>query len=182
MPPDGVKSIPTLRPALRRLALGCALPALLLSGCSIEGVAPRSSMGLASASVPDSGGAAGAGAGFGGLNSQIGHYAAVYHVPESLVRRIIVRESGYNPRARHGPYWGLMQIRYDTAQSMGYGGSPAGLLDADTNLRFAVKYLAGAYKVAYGDPEKAVSFYATGYYYDARRLGMLEDVGFKRGK
>jgi soluble lytic murein transglycosylase-like protein len=65
---------------------------------------------------------------------------------------------------------------------MGYGGSPAGLLDADTNLRFAVKYLAGAYKVAYGDPEKAVSFYATGYYYDARRLGMLEDVGFKRGK
>jgi len=118
----------------------------------------------------------------GGLNVEIGRYAAMYHVPESLIRRIIVRESNYNAAARHGPYWGLMQIRYDTARSMGYEGPPAGLLNADTNLRYGVKYLAGAYRVAYGDPEKAVSFYATGYYYDARRMGLLEEVGLKRGK
>ena len=118
----------------------------------------------------------------GGLNVEIGRYAALYHVPESLIRRIIVRESNYNAGARHGPYWGLMQIRYDTARSMGYQGSPAGLLSADTNLRYGAKYLAGAYIVAHGDPEKAISFYATGYYYDARRLGLLEEVGLKRGK
>ena len=80
----------------------------------------------------------------GGLNVEIGRYAAMYHVPESLIRRIIVRESGYNAGARHGPYWGLMQIRYDTAQSMGYRGPSSGLLDADTNLRYGVRYLRGA--------------------------------------
>lgn len=117
-----------------------------------------------------------------GLDASIGHYASLYRVPESLVRRIIVRESGYNAGARHGPFWGLMQIRYDTARSMGYHGAPEGLLDADTNLRYGVRYLAGAYKVAYGDPEKAVSFYATGYYYDARRLGLLGAVGLKRAR
>ncbi len=117
----------------------------------------------------------------GPLNRQIGHYAALYRVPELLIRRIIVRESGYDAQARHGPYYGLMQIRYDTARSMGYAGSPDGLLDADTNLRYGGKYLAGAYRVANGDPE-AVSFYATGYYYDARRMGLLEEVGLKRSK
>jgi soluble lytic murein transglycosylase-like protein len=103
-------------------------------------------------------------------------------VPEALIRRVIVRESGYNPRARHGAFWGLMQIRYDTARSMGYRGPPAGLLEADTNLRYGVKYLAGAYRVAFGDPDKAVSYFATGYYYDAKRRGLLEEVGLKRGK
>jgi len=118
----------------------------------------------------------------GGLNAAIGRYSAQYHVPESLIRRIIVRESAYNAKAHRGPYWGLMQIRYDTARSLGYDGPPSGLLDAETNLRYGCKYLAGAYKVAYGDPEKAVSYYASGYYYDARRLGMLQEVGLKRGK
>jgi soluble lytic murein transglycosylase-like protein len=118
----------------------------------------------------------------GGLNAQIGHYAALYRVPESLIRRIIVRESGYNAGARNGPYMGLMQIRYDTARSMGYDGAASGLMNADTNLRYGVKYLAGAWLVAHGDPEKAVSFYATGYFYDARRLGLLDEVGLKRGR
>ena len=117
-----------------------------------------------------------------GINGSIGRYAALYEVPESLIRRIIVRESSYNPAARHGPYWGLMQIRYDTARSMGYDGSPTGLLDADTNLRFGVRYLAGAYKVARGNPDKAVAFYASGYFFDARRMGLLGQIGLKRGK
>jgi soluble lytic murein transglycosylase-like protein len=117
-----------------------------------------------------------------GMNASIGRYAALYEVPESLIRRVIVRESAYNPAARHGPYWGLMQIRYDTARSMGYDGSPEGLLDTETNLRFGVKYLAGAYKVARGNPDKAVAFYASGYFFDARRMGLLQEVGLKRGK
>jgi hypothetical protein len=68
---------------------------------------------------------------------------------------------------------GLMQIKTATARSLGYSGSPAGLLDADTNLTYAVRYLAGAYKVANGDHSRAVGFYARGYYYDAKRKGIL---------
>ena len=152
---------------------------VLLSGCTIEGRLPDGNGDVARApDRPEASQSASAGP----LNQQIGHYAALYRLPESLIRRIIVRESGYNARARHGPYYGLMQIRYDTARSMGYSGTPEGLLDADTNLRFGGKYLAGAYRVANGDPEKAVSFYATGYYYDARRMGLLEEVGLKHSK
>jgi soluble lytic murein transglycosylase-like protein len=75
-----------------------------------------------------------------------------------------------------------MQIRYDTARTMGYRGTAAGLLDADTNLRYAVKYLAGAYRVARGNPDRAVHYYAVGYYYAAKRMGLLEEVGLKRRK
>lgn len=159
------------------MAAGSIAAPLLLSGCSMESMAALPSTTTPAAAVASLGDSP-----VGGLNSQIGHYSALYHVPESLIRRIIVRESGYNISARHGPYWGLMQIRYDTAQSMGYAGAPAGLLNADTNLHYGVRYLAGAYEVAHGDPEKAVSFYSSGYYYDARRLGLLEEVGLKRAK
>src|SRR5688572_10919835 len=45
------------------------------------------------------------------LDGLISRYSSHYNVPESLVRRVIQRESGYNPGARNGPYLGLMQIR-----------------------------------------------------------------------
>jgi soluble lytic murein transglycosylase-like protein len=107
----------------------------------------------------------------------ISRYAALYGVPESLVRRVVARESGYNPGARNGQYYGLMQISHATARSMGYSGSPRGLLDAETNLKYAVKYLRGAWLVAGGSSDAAISNYSRGYYYDAKRRGMLEMVG-----
>lgn len=113
------------------------------------------------------------------LDGLIAKYAGMYGVPEALIRRVIVRESGYNPRARNGPYYGLMQISYATAQSMGYRGAASGLLDADTNLRYAVKYLSGAYMVGGGNPDQAVRNYSRGYYYDAKRQGLLEEVGLR---
>jgi len=118
-------------------------------------------------------------AGNGRLDGLIAQYASHYQVPESLVRRIIVRESRYNPGARNGPYFGLMQIRHQTAQTMGYRGPANGLLDAETNLKYAVKYLRGAYLVARGNPDQAVRFYASGYYYDAKRMGLLEETGLR---
>ena len=93
--------------------------------------------------------------------------------------RVIVRESNYNPAARNGPYYGLMQISHATASGMGYRGAPAGLLNADTNLRYAVRYLAGAYMTAGGNEDQAVRFYARGYYYDAKRAGLLEKSGLR---
>jgi soluble lytic murein transglycosylase-like protein len=113
------------------------------------------------------------------LDPLIAKYASQYNVPERLIRRVIVRESGYNPGARNGPYFGLMQISHATARGMGYSGSPGGLLDADTNLRYAAKYLAGAYVTARGNEDQAMRFYASGYYYDAKRAGLLEEAGFR---
>jgi soluble lytic murein transglycosylase-like protein len=92
-------------------------------------------------------------------------------VPEALVHRVIQRESSYNPRASSQGNFGLMQIRYDTARGMGYRGPASGLLDANTNLTYAVPYLANAYRVAGGSHDRAVSLYAGGYYYVAKRKG-----------
>lgn len=119
------------------------------------------------------------------LDALITKYSVAYDVPERLVRRVVHRESRFNPGARNGPYWGLMQISHPTARGMGYTGAAKGLLDAETNLKYAVRYLAGAYKVAGGDETQAVRYYARGYYYDAKRKGLLQQTGLdgslKRG-
>ncbi len=108
------------------------------------------------------------------LEPLIVQHANTNKVPASLVHRIIIRESRYNARAvGRGGALGLMQIKHATARALGYSGPAAGLLDADTNLTYGVRYLAGAYRVADGDPNRAVAFYARGYYYDAKRKGML---------
>jgi soluble lytic murein transglycosylase-like protein len=85
-------------------------------------------------------------------------------VPVELVRRVVKRESGGNPRARNGGALGLMQIKYATARGVGYIGSPAGLFDAETNLTYAVRYLARAYRAAGGNHSRAVALYASGYH------------------
>jgi soluble lytic murein transglycosylase-like protein len=105
-------------------------------------------------------------------DAMIARHAAANGVPEALVRRVIVRESRYNPRAIGlGGAMGMMQIKTATARAMGYTGSPAGLLDPDVNMTYAVKYLAGAYRAANGNHDLAVSYYARGYYYQAKRQG-----------
>ena len=105
-------------------------------------------------------------------DSMIAAHAAANGVPVELVHRVIVRESRYNPRAVHAGNYGMIQIRLQTARGMGYTGTAQGLLDPDTNLRYAVKYLAGAYRVAGGNHSRTVSLYAGGYYYAAKRRGM----------
>ena len=114
------------------------------------------------------------------LRALIERYADRYDVPVDLVQRVIVRESTHNPAARNGPYYGLMQIHPRTARTMGYRGPPEGLLDAETNLKYAVKYLRGAWIVADGDRDAAVKWYARGYYYEAKRLGLLQKTGLRR--
>jgi soluble lytic murein transglycosylase-like protein len=85
-------------------------------------------------------------------------------VPPALVHRVIVRESGYNERAVNSGNYGLMQIRLGTARALGYGGTAEGLLDPETNMAYAVRYLAGAYRAAHGDEERAVALYSSGYH------------------
>ncbi|WP_319825657.1 lytic transglycosylase domain-containing protein [Thalassovita sp.] len=113
------------------------------------------------------------------LRRLINTYADHYDVPRSLVHRVVQRESMYRPGARNGPYYGLMQIHPRTARGMGYTGPDKGLLDAETNLKYAVKYLRGAWLVSDGDEATAVGWYARGYYYEAKRRGMLKETGLR---
>jgi soluble lytic murein transglycosylase-like protein len=105
----------------------------------------------------------------------IAKYSKVYEIPETLLHRIVHRESRYNPKAynKRG-YFGLMQIKYNTAKSMGYDGAPGGLFDAETNIKYAAKYLRGAWLVSDSKEDDAVRLYARGYYYDAKRKGMTD--------
>lgn len=107
------------------------------------------------------------------VDALISKHAQRYGLPESLLRRVVKRESGGNPHLRHGPYLGLMQMRLDTARGMGYNGGAEGLLDADTSLTYGAAYLANAWRVSGGNPDRAVSLYSGGYYYEAKRKGML---------
>jgi soluble lytic murein transglycosylase-like protein len=140
----------------RRLCLVPLLAAAALSGASAQNQHDR-------AHDPN-----------GNIESLIVRHAAANNVPEALVRRVIKRESRGNPRAISKGNYGLMQIRLGTARAMGYRGTVEGLLDADTNMTYAVKYLAGAYRAAGGNADRAVHYYAAGYYYAAKRKGMLD--------
>lgn len=115
------------------------------------------------------------------LRVLINQYADFYEVPRTLVHRQIIRESTHRPSARSGPYYGLMQILPATARSMGHRGPPSELLDAETNLKYAVKYLRGAWLLSDGDEATAVKWYSRGYYYEAKRQGKLVETGLRPG-
>jgi soluble lytic murein transglycosylase-like protein len=115
--------------------------------------------------------------GRGDVEKLIEKYAALYEVPVELVRHVVNRESTFNPKAYNHGHWGLMQIKHQTARGMGYQGPASGLFDAETNLKYAVKYLRGAWLVAGRDQKRADWLYQTGYYYEAKRKGLLEATG-----
>lgn len=72
-----------------------------------------------------------------------------------------------------------MQILPQTARTMGHRGPAEELLDAETNLRYAGRYLRGAWIVSRGNQDRAVMWYSKGYYYEAKRLGLLEETGLR---
>lgn len=113
------------------------------------------------------------------VRALVNKWADHYEVPRSLVHRVIQRESDYRAGARNGPYYGMMQILPETARGMGHRGPASELLDADTNLQWAVKYLRGAWLLSYGDEATAVGWYARGYYYEARDRCMLVETALR---
>lgn len=158
-----------MRATTRQLTVALGWSVLALAGCSPAespvASAPQSYIDEPRNNKPSAGSAA--------LSARIAQYARLYNIPESLIHRSVRRESNYNPAARNGPYYGLMQIRHDTARGMGYDGPASGLLDAETNLTYAVPYLANAYMLSDGNEARAIQLYAGGYYYEAKRRGML---------
>ena len=111
------------------------------------------------------------------LRALINQYADLYEVPRPLVHRVVIRESTHRPHAINRPYYGLMQILPATARSMGFKGQAQDLLDAETNLKYAVKYLRGAWLLSDGSYDTAVKWYSQGYYYEAKRQGLLKETG-----
>ncbi len=113
------------------------------------------------------------------IRALVNKMARQYDVPAPLIHRVIQRESDYRAHARNGPYYGMMQILPATARNMGFTGEDADLLDAETNLTYAVKYLRGAWLLSYGSYDTAVMHYARGYYYVARDRCMLVETGLR---
>ena len=110
------------------------------------------------------------------IDALIEQQAKANGVPASFVHAVVKRESNYNPRAKGGSALGLMQIKHATARSLGYTGDAAGLYDPETNLRYGVAYLAGAYRTAKGNVSQAYQYYNRGYYYAAKRQGISTEV------
>ena len=96
------------------------------------------------------------------LKARVAHHAAQHGVPFSIADAVVRVESRYNPRASNAGNYGLMQIRHQTARGIGYSGSAAGLLDAETNIRYGMIYLAMAYKAAGGDTCGTIMRYQSG--------------------
>ncbi|WP_170472756.1 lytic transglycosylase domain-containing protein [Ruegeria arenilitoris] len=111
------------------------------------------------------------------LRASINKWADHYEMPRELLHKLAIRESTHRPWAVNRPYYGLLQILPATARSMGYTGNAQGLLDADTNLEFAGKYLRGAWLLSDGDQQRAIFLYAKGYYPEAKKRGMLVETG-----
>jgi len=114
------------------------------------------------------------------MRAMVNRAAAEHGIPPALLHRVIQRESDYRAHARNGPYWGLMQIQPQTARTMGHRGPPEELLDPEVNLRYGGRYLRGAWLVSRGNMERAVQWYARGYYYEARDRCLLVETGLAR--
>ncbi len=85
-------------------------------------------------------------------------------LPPDLADAVVHVESGYDPTAVGGVgEVGLMQIRPSTATMLGFDGPVSRLFDPETNVRYGVAYLAGAWRLAAGDACMALVKYRAGH-------------------
>jgi len=98
------------------------------------------------------------------LRHRIAAHAKAAGLPAELAEAVVRHESRFNAKARgrHGEI-GLMQIKPQTARGLGYRGTAAGLYDVETNLKWGMAYLAGAYKLAGGDTCGTILRYNAGH-------------------
>lgn len=90
-------------------------------------------------------------------------YAEENHLPTDFAYAVVRVESHYNPKAKGVGVYGLSQIQPRTARSLGFSGPVEALYDPDTNLRYGMKYLAGAWERGDGDVCQAAMKYKAGH-------------------
>ncbi|KQT44457.1 hypothetical protein ASG43_14020 [Aureimonas sp. Leaf454] len=80
------------------------------------------------------------------IDRMIEEQAAANNIPSDLAYAVVRVESHYNPTAIGGGAYGLSQIKPATARGLGFAGPAKSLLEPETNLRYGMKYLAGAWE------------------------------------
>ncbi|GGF84807.1 lytic transglycosylase [Rhizobium wenxiniae] len=94
----------------------------------------------------------------------IRQYADQYGVPTELAMAVVRIESNFQPMAKGSAgEIGLMQIKPATAKLMGYKGRASGLYDPETNIRYGMKYLAGANELGDGKLCRTILKYNAGH-------------------
>nr|BAT30793.1 probable transglycosylase protein [Fulvimarina pelagi] len=97
------------------------------------------------------------------IDALIEKHARANDLPVEMAYGFVRVESRYNPRAKGAGVYGLSQIKPATARSMGFSGSASDLFDADTNLRYGMKYLKGAWDKADQDVCRTAMKYKGGH-------------------
>jgi soluble lytic murein transglycosylase-like protein len=94
----------------------------------------------------------------------IAAHARANGISVELARAVVKHESGFKPdvTGRAGEI-GLMQIKLSTARGMGYKGGAKELYDPATNIRWGMKYLGQAQKLAGGSECGTLSRYNGGH-------------------
>ena len=90
--------------------------------------------------------------------------AGRHGLPSAIADAVAQVESGYDPGAvgTVGEV-GLMQVRPATAAMLGHAGASSDLFTPETNIRYGVAYLAGAWRLAGGDVCLALTKYRAGH-------------------
>lgn len=94
--------------------------------------------------------------------------ATRYGLPAALIKAIIRAESNGDPLAFNpegdgsNPSRGLMQVRWSTAQGLGYTGDPAKLFDPRVNIELGAKLLRQLWDRFKGGTTDIISAYNAG--------------------
>jgi soluble lytic murein transglycosylase-like protein len=98
------------------------------------------------------------------LSSIVSHYAEDAGIPDTLVRAVVRVESDWDQSMTgFAGEIGLMQIKPESARDMGFVEQDEMLYDPDTNIRWGVRYLAEAWRLANGDLCQTVLKYQAGH-------------------
>lgn len=113
-----------------------------------------------------------AGGGSARYHSLIAKYASANGIPLKLAHAVVRVESAYRANARGGAgEIGLMQLKLSTARLMGYRGSAKGLYNPETNIRYGMKYLGEAHRLAGGSTCGTILRYNAGH--GAKRMNPI---------
>jgi Transglycosylase SLT domain len=94
----------------------------------------------------------------------VNRYAEAAGIPTALARAVVRVESDWDQTMTGlAGEIGLMQIMPQTAREMGFAAAEDELYDPETNIRWGVRYLAEAWRLAEGDVCRTVLKYNAGH-------------------